>query len=227
MGNTDFIHKKSLIRFHDGLSWLMQIIMFLTLGLLVLPTQLWKVIPIGLLIALFLMLVARPVSVFMTLLFSKTSLQENIFISWVGLRGAVPIIVAIFPLVYGIPKASIIFNIVFFIVLLSILVQGTTIPTVARWLKLDLPMVKQSYHPLEFMPAGKSKNDLIEVPVPEGSPIAGNSIVRLGLSKNVLIVLIIRDEQFVIPSGNTIIKAGDIMLVLAEKSELPAFCNLV
>lgn len=136
-GNQEFPHKKDLIRFHDGLTWLMQIGMFLTLGLLVFPSKLLQVAGVDILIALFLMLVARPVSIFALTCFSQLQFKEKLLVSWVGLRGAVPIILATFPLVAGIAKAETIFNLVFFIVLTSMLFQGTSIPWIAKYLKLD------------------------------------------------------------------------------------------
>jgi cell volume regulation protein A len=136
MGNSAFVQKKSLLRFHDGLAWLMQIAMFLALGLQVFPSHLVPVVATGILVAAFLMVLARPASVMIGLSFSRLTLREKGLVSWVGLRGAVPIVLATFPLVAGIEKAEMIFNLVFFIVLTSALLQGSSIPMVARWLKL-------------------------------------------------------------------------------------------
>ncbi|MGH7829029.1 MAG: potassium/proton antiporter, partial [Candidatus Binatia bacterium] len=121
LGNSKFLHKKSLIRFHDGLAWLMQIAMFLTLGLLVFPSRLPEVFIPGLILALFLIFIGRPLSVWLTLAFSKLRWREKTLVSWVGLRGAVPIILATFPLLAGVPQAETIFNVVFFTVLTSVL----------------------------------------------------------------------------------------------------------
>jgi cell volume regulation protein A len=148
MGNNNFIHKKSLIRFHDGLAWLMQIAMFLTLGLLVFPSRHVPVIGSSVLIAAFLIFLARPISVMATLSFSKIGLREKTMVSWVGLRGAAPIILATFPLLAGLPRADIIFNIVFFIVLTSVLLQGTSIALIARWLEVDRPISTKPQYPL-------------------------------------------------------------------------------
>lgn len=136
VGRQHFVHKTELMHFHEGLTWLMQIAMFLTLGLLVYPAQLVGVIWVDLLVALFLIFLARPISVFIALLFSSFNIREKAMISWVGLRGAVPIILATFPLMAHLPKAVEIFNLVFFIVLTSVLIQGTLVPVVAKWLKL-------------------------------------------------------------------------------------------
>lgn len=139
MGSWDFAHKDSVMRFHDGLAWLTQIAMFLTLGLLVFPSQLVPIFISGLAMAGVLIILARPISVFLCLLFARMSFNEKLFVSWVGLRGAAPIILATFPLLAGIAQAQLIFNLVFFIVLTSILLQGTSIPLVARWLGVAAP----------------------------------------------------------------------------------------
>jgi len=132
LGNQDLIHKKSILKMFDGLAWLMQIVLFLTLGLLVFPSQIIPYFGIGILISLFLIIVARPVSVFLSLLFFKMRLRRRFYISWVGLRGAVPIVFATYPLLAGIDKANMIFNIVFFISVTSVLIQGITLSIVAQ-----------------------------------------------------------------------------------------------
>jgi cell volume regulation protein A len=139
MRKGDFAHRQSLLRFHDGLAWLMQITMFVTLGLQVFPSRLLPIMGIGLLVALFLMVVARPASVFLSLALSRMSYREQALISWVGLRGAVPIVLATFPLLAGYAKADMIFHLVFFIVLTSVLLQGPSISFVAKALKVDAP----------------------------------------------------------------------------------------
>ena len=139
LGSSDFVHKRILIQFYDGIAWLMQIILFLTLGLLVFPSRVWAVAGSGLLISAFLILVARPIGVFGTLLFFRTDRRSKIFLSWVGLRGAVPIVFATYPLIAGLPESDLIFNLVFFIAVSSVLVQGTMLPVVARWLRLTVP----------------------------------------------------------------------------------------
>tara|TARA_R110002072_G_scaffold123719_2_gene259088 strand:- start:2425 stop:3612 length:1188 start_codon:yes stop_codon:yes gene_type:complete len=136
MGRVRFNHKKKLIHFSDSITWLMQIAMFLVLGLLVFPSQLVGVIWIDIIIAFFLIIVARPISVFISLMFSQFNMREKLMISWVGLRGAVPIILATFPLIADVPNAKGIFNLVFFIVITSVLIQGTLISFMAHILKL-------------------------------------------------------------------------------------------
>jgi cell volume regulation protein A len=220
MGKRDFIHKRSVMRFHDGLAWLMQIAMFLALGLLVFPSHLLPIIGIGLISAAFLIVVARPASVFVTLAFSKIGLREKTMISWVGLRGAVPIVLATFPLLAGLPKAEMIFDLVFFIVLMSILLQGTSIAVVARLLKLDAPASDKPAYPIELEPAAGITSALVDIEVPASSAIAGKQIVDARFPKAALIVLIARGKEFIVPKGGTIIQPCDRLLVLADKEEL-------
>lgn len=222
LGNQDFIHKRSLMRFQDGMAWIMQIAMFLTLGLLVFPSRLPPILGVGLLLAIALMLVARPLSVFLALLPCRVGWREKVFISWVGLRGAAPIILATFPLLAGIPQAELIFNVVFFVVLTSVLMQGTTLPFLAKWLRLDAPAPVQRVYPIEYTPVGGFKSELKEVPVPAGSPMAGRAIVELNLPDEFLVVLIARENDFMLPSGGTVLQAGDTLLALADRESYEA-----
>ena len=220
LGNRNFIHKKSLMRFHDGLAWLMQISMFLVLGLLVFPSRLVHVIGTGLAVSLFLMLVARPAGVFFNTVFSGMTVREKTMVSWVGLRGAVPIILATFPLLAGIPKADMIFNMVFFIVLSSALLQGTTIPVIAKWLGVDAPIPVKPTYPLECEPTGKMKCDLTEIVIPDNSAASNKRILELGLPDGTLVVLINRGDDFFVPGGGTVLQPGDRLLVLTDENTL-------
>jgi potassium/hydrogen antiporter len=218
MGNSDFIHKRSLMRFHDGLAWLMQIAMFLTLGLQVFPTQLVPIAGTGLLLALFLMIVARPLAVFLTLAFTSLTLQEKTMVAWVGLRGAVPIILATFPLLAGITQATMIFNLVFFIVLTSVLLQGTSIPLVARWLKVDEPLQRRlDASPVWNAPTGL-KSGLVEMTIPESSVAVGKRLIDIGLPKSTLVILIGRKGQCFVPDGSTVLEANDSLLVFTDQA---------
>jgi cell volume regulation protein A len=220
-GKSEFIHKKSLLRFFDGLAWLSQISMFLTLGLLVFPSHLLPVLGSGLLVSAFLMFLARPLSVFLSLLFSKLRWSEKVFISWVGLRGAVPIILATFPLIAGLPDSELIFNVVFFIVFTSALIQGWSIPPIARLLRVDAPYEKKRRYPIEFEAVEGADTELIDLIVPYQSAIAGKPIVQLGMPTDSLIVLISRNDSFVVPSGGTVLQEADTVLVLVNKDNLP------
>ena len=216
MSKQDFVHRRSLSRFLDGLAWLMQIAMFLTLGLLVFPSRLVPIIGIGLLTAMFLMFVARPISVFLGLLPTTYDWRERTFLSWVGLRGAVPIILATFPLLARMPQSDLIFNIVFFIVLTSVLLQGTSIPMVARWLKLDSPQERKRLYPIEYTPMEGLSSELKELPIPQNSRVVGKAVVELGLPDEFLIILIARGDEFMVPSGGTVLHAGDTLLALSD-----------
>jgi cell volume regulation protein A len=216
-GHQDFVHRRSLIRFHNGLAWLMQIAMFLTLGLLVFPSRIVPIIGMGLLIAAALIFIARPLSIFLSLAFSKFDFRQKAFISWVGLRGAVPIILATYPLLARLPEADSIFNIVFFVVLTSALLQGTSIPIVAKWLKVDEPIKNKPIYPIEFTPVSGFKNELKELHIPVNSAFAGKTIVELSLPQEFLIILIARNKEFIMPSGGIELLEGDTLVVLADK----------
>jgi cell volume regulation protein A len=221
MSRSHFLHKKSLMRFADGLAWLMQIAMFLVLGLLVFPSQLAAVAGRALLIGAVLILVARPLAVIPLLAPTRFTLRETGLLSWVGLRGAVPIVLATFPLVRGIPQAALIFNVVFFVVLMSVLVQGTTVPVVARWLRLDAPSRREKPPPLQVLESAQGTLDLHEIAIPDGSPAAGRRILDLDLPEEVLVVVVSRADGYVMPQGATVLLSGDRVLVLSDASSLP------
>lgn len=222
LGNGEFVHRRSLVRFHDGLAWLMQIVMFLALGLLVFPHELPPVIPHGLLLAGFLMLVARPAAVLIALANAQLRFRQKLLIGWVGLRGAVPIILATFPLLAGLDVARLFFNLVFFIVITSVLLQGTTIPWMTRLLKLEAPLPRRKQYPLEFVPATRTTSDLFELELPHDSTAVGLRILDLKLPQTALVLLIARGDDLLAPRGDTLLQAGDALTILAEKSDLGA-----
>lgn len=218
LGNSNFIHKRSLLKFYDGFAWLMQILMFLTLGLLVFPSQILPVVGIGLLISVFLMLVARPLAVILCLWPFKIYYKDLVFLSWVGLKGAVPIIFATYPMVENIPNASVIFHVVFFITLTSLLLQGTTLFHAARWLRLSIPEGKEKKTILEF-DRDTIKSVLEEFMVEPDFRCVDQSIVELDLPKTALIVMIERDGKYFTPNGHTVIEAGDRLTILADSKK--------
>jgi NhaP-type Na+/H+ and K+/H+ antiporters with a unique C-terminal domain len=218
VGNSNFVHKRSLLKFYDGFAWLMQIIMFLTLGLLVFPSQMLPIVGIGLLISAFLMLVVRPVAMILCLLPFKIHYKDLTFVSWVGLKGAVPIIFATYPMVENIPNASMIFHIVFFITLTSLLLQGTTLFNVAKWLKLSIPEEVAKKTILEF-DSDTIKSILEEIMVEPNFRCVNHEIMNLKLPKTALIVIIERDDKYFTPNGSTIIEAGDRLTVLADSKD--------
>ncbi|HVS31757.1 MAG TPA: potassium/proton antiporter [Thermoanaerobaculia bacterium] len=215
MARTNFVQRRTLTKFHDGIAWLMQIAMFITLGLLVFPSQLPPVAGVSLVMAVVLMFVARPVAVFISTAAARMTLRERLLVSWVGLRGAVPIILATFPLVAGIPAAGAIFNIVFFIVFASVILQGTTIAMVARWLGLDTAVV-EDYSPAVAHLAGRGESAMITLEVPKGSRAAGKRVVELGWPRQALILVIYRGNEFFVPNGATMLAGGDRLIVLTS-----------
>jgi cell volume regulation protein A len=219
LGNQELIHKRTIIKAFDGFAWIMQIILFLTLGLLVFPSHIIPVIGLGLLISAFLILIARPLSVFLSLMFFKVKNRNRLFISWVGLRGAVPIVFATFPLLAGVEKADMIFNIVFFVSLTSVLIQGTTLVTIAKWLHLLLPEGAKKRTMTDLVLFDSQKTEFVEIVLPKGNPSVGKQIVQLELPKTALIVMIQRNEKFISPTGTTVLEPLDKLYVLSEDSE--------
>ncbi|MCE5300974.1 MAG: potassium/proton antiporter [Spirochaetia bacterium] len=217
VGNGRMIHKRNIVRFNESIAWFMQIVMFIVLGLLVYPSRLLPVMGQGAVAALLLMFVARPLSIFINLSFSGYTVREKLMISWVGLLGAVPIILATFPLAAGVEGGEMIFNMVFFVVLLSALFQGSTIAFVAKLLKVNAPLSEQRKYPLEFEQMAGIDADLNEVIIPFGSDVAGKRVFELGVPQGCVITMISRGENFIIPNGTTVLEEGDVMLVMAEK----------
>ncbi|MBX2929429.1 MAG: potassium/proton antiporter [Saprospiraceae bacterium] len=219
LGNQDLIHKKTILKMFDGLAWLMQIVLFLTLGLLVYPTQIIPVIGIGLLISLFLIFVARPLSVFISLLPFKMKNRRRFYISWVGLRGAVPIVFATYPLLAGIEKANMIFNVVFFISLTSVLIQGTTLTLLAKWLHVALPEKVKRLAPTDAFLSEHPKTVMQEIEISSDAFAAGKKIVDLGFPKTAIIAMIKRGNKYITPNGSTVIAENDVLIVLSDTQE--------
>ena len=219
LGNQDIIHKKSILKFFDGLAWLMQIVLFLTLGLLVFPSHVFEVFGIGLVISLFLIFVARPLSVFISLIPFKMKNRRRLYISWVGLRGAVPIVFATYPLIAGIEKAEMIFNIVFFISVTSVLIQGTTLSLVAKWLHVALPEKVKPMGATDMLLSDQPKTLMHEININANSAVIGKKIVDLGFPKNAIITMIKRDDKYITPNGSTVINLNDSLIILYDKPE--------
>lgn len=218
VGNARIVHKKSMGTFFDGFAWLWQIVMFLTLGLLVNPHELLPVAPIGLMVGMFMIVVARPASVFLCLLpFKNFSVKGKLYISWVGLRGAVPIIFATYPLIAGIEHASLIFNVVFFITILSLLIQGTTVTLAARWLdQIDEPERKNEFG-IEL--PDQIKSAMSEIDITPVVLLHGNKLMELTLPDHTLAVMVKRGGRYFIPKGNTVLKENDKLLMISDNDE--------
>lgn len=217
VGNTRIVAvRKEINTFMNGLTWLFQIIMFLALGLLVNPHEMLDVAGIALLIGLFMIVVARPVSVFLCLLpFRRMTNRARVFVSWVGLRGAVPIIFATYPVLAEVPGYNQIFNIVFFITLLSLVVQGMSISTMARWLHLDLPQEKEGNEFGVELPE-EIDTKLEDLTLTQEMLANGNRLADMNIAKGTLVMLVKRGNEFIIPNGQVELKAGDKLLFISE-----------
>jgi cell volume regulation protein A len=220
LGNHRIMHKRTILKVFDGLAWLMQIVLFLTLGLLVFPSHILPVIGIGLLISAFLIFVARPIGVFISLFPFEMKLRRRFYISWVGLRGAVPIVFATYPLIAGADQADMIFNIVFFVAITSVMIQGTTLSLVAKWLHVAVPEKAKARGPLEVLFADKEKSAMMQIEIAESSSVIGKEIVALDMPESCVIVMIQRDEKYITPSGQTVLEAGDKLIVLGDNEKM-------
>jgi len=216
LGNQDLIHKNTILQMYDGLAWLMQIVLFLTLGLLVFPSHIVPFMGIGIIISLFLIVIARPISVLISLVFFKMKMRRRIYISWVGLRGAVPIVFATYPLLAGIDKADMIFNIVFFISVTSVLIQGTTLTVVAKWLNVGSPENISTYDDIETWHPDIPKSAIKEIDIKPDFYAVNKRIVDLNFPKNAHITMIIRDNEYMTPTGFTVISANDTLVVISD-----------
>jgi len=220
LGNREFIHKKSLTKHFDGQAWFMQTIMFLSLGLLVFPTKLFPLVKIGLILSFCLIFIARPIAVYMALLPFKINARSKAFISMVGLRGSVPIILAIYVKSYHVPIADLVFNLVFFISITSVLIQGTSFSLVAKWLKVVVPIDLKRKSELDKEQTQTEKSIKSEVLIQKGVSSIGKKIVDLHIPVGVLITWIKRNHKYLIHDGNFMIKENDILEVIAENEEL-------
>jgi cell volume regulation protein A len=218
IGNSKFVHKRSSLNFFDGLAWMSQLIMFLTLGLLVNPSELVPIIIPGLIISLLMIFFSRPLTVFLCLLpFRKMPFKDKAYISWVGLRGAVPIIFAIFPLVADLPHARLIFNIVFFCTLVSLVIQGTSLTVVASWLNLaESPKKIKKLRNFDIDFSNDIKSVTTEIEITPSILKKGNLLMNLSLPDNTLVVMVKRDEKYFVPTGKTTLLERDKILIITD-----------
>lgn len=230
IGNSEELtYRYSILSFNEGFAWMAQIVMFVILGLFVFPSHLflWDNIVKGLLISIILMFVARPIAVFTNLIKSNYTLKEKLFLSWAGLRGAVPVVLAIFPLLAGLENSQEIFNIVFFVVLTSTLIQGSTITYMAEKLGVDDPRASKPVHSLELISIGKPNVEMVEYHVTEKNKIIGRSLADIPLPNNSLVNAIIRNDDIITPSGQTVIEDNDILYILVSKKKKDDLINIL
>ena len=221
IGNSKFVHKRSSLNFFDGLAWMSQLIMFLTLGLLVNPHELIPIILPGLIISFLMIFFARPLTVFLCLLpFRKMQFKDKAYVSWVGLRGAVPIIFAIYPLVENVPHARLIFNIVFFCTLISLIVQGTSLPLIARWLNLaEKPRQIKKMRNFDVDFSDDIKSVMTEIEITAKILEKGNLLMDLSLPDNTLAVMVNREGNYFVPTGLTFLKEKDKLFIFTDNHE--------
>lgn len=213
IGNNRFVFQHATFLFLDGLAWLSQIAMFVMLGLLVNPPSLLEVWGEGLIIAAILVFIARPLAVSPLLALTGFSWRETALISWVGLRGSVPIILAIFPLLFGIDEAGLVFNVVFFVVLISATLQGSTLPWVANKLSLTQSPPSNPAKTLEIPSLGDVDADIVEVKLGDKSRVCGFSLTQVPLPNDIEIAMMVRGKKVIPPKPDTILCAGDHLFV--------------
>ena len=217
VGNKRVVHKKSIVTFFDGLTWLLQIALFIILGLFVDAHNLLPIAGFALLAGLFMIFIARPLAVQLCLVFFPSiSMRGRWFLSWVGLRGAVPIIFATYPLMSQVEGAETLFHIVFFITLLSLLIQGSTMPAVARLLGLDEEVKNEvSLFGVEIPQHTGAK--MVEREVTEEMLASGRRLMEIDLREEELVILVRRGDDYMVPKGKLALQVGDVLLIVFEQ----------
>lgn len=223
IGNSKFVHKRSIMKFFDGLTWLCQLLMFLTLGLLVNPHELVPIIIPGLIVSFLMIFITRPLSVFISLApFRRMSVREKGFVSWVGLRGAVPIIFSILILAADIPHARLIFNVVFFCTLVSLIVQGTSLPLMANLFGVaEMPKKERSPKYFDIELPEDAKSSIFEIIVNQNILNRGKLLMDLGMPDSTLVIMIRRNDMFFVPTGKTELKLNDKLLIITDTQQIP------
>ena len=217
IGNADVNYRLSIQHFHEGFAWVAHLLMFVLLGLLVFPAGLISITWQGLILSFILMFVARPISVFLCTIYMKFTLKEKTLVSLAGLKGAVPIVLATFPLLAGLPNSQLFFDVVFFVVLTSTLIQGAAISPVAGWLGLTKDPQPVPPHSLELVSLEKTNKRIVQVRLEDKSILEGKMLSELDLPKDSLIACIIRDDRVITPRGSTTLACGDLLYVLTDK----------
>jgi len=221
LGNTKVVHKNSLINFFDGIAWLSQIGLFIMLGLLVFPSRLMEIAPEAITVALFLAIVARPVSIFISTMFSDFNFKSKIFISWAGLKGATPIVFASLVATKVGSEAHLIFDIVFFSVFTSALLQGMTLRPLARALNLLYEAIDDPDFPVDMEVLDKTKNGIKQLCIEKDDFAVTRRVVDLNLSEGVLVLFIKRSGSFIVPNGSTCFEEQDkVLIVSPEKKQI-------
>jgi len=219
MGNRTFVHKQGVLNFSEALSTIVNIGMFVLMGLLVFPHEWSNLWLQGLLLFLVLTFIARPVAVFLGTIGMNFGFRNKLFASWAGLRGAVPIVLATYPAAAGLQIGNEVFNLVFFAVILSILVQGSTLGVVAKWMGLAEPARPKALFSLEMITMAKSDYDMVVLDLPGPRGREGPRIRDLSLPEGAVITLVTRGDQVVLPKGETRLQGWDQVTVLAHSPD--------
>jgi len=224
LGSSSIVFRRGIFSFHDAIAWLGQIVLFVMLGLLSFPSRLLAVAWEGLLIAIVLILIARPLAVWASAWPFRFRRRELTFLSWVGLKGAVPITLATFPLMAGVPQSQLIFNAVFFVVLVSAITQGWSLPLVARWLNIGRPADPTPALSVEINALRQVDGEILDYTVKPRTHVAGQRLRDLALPDGVVVSLIVRGRDVVMPRGTTLLMPGDHVFV-AMRMNLEPFIN--
>ena len=219
LGNGQLPYKAGLVRVQDALAWLSQVTMFLMMGLLVFPSRLLEIAPVGLLLAILLAVIARPLVVWLCLLPFRYPAREVAYIGWVGLRGAVPIILAAYPVLAGAPGAERIFDTVFFVVVVSALIPGATVAPLARRLRLETSEPPAPQAVLEIESRRPLRGELLSFYVDDALPVAGERLADVPFPEGAAVTLIVRGDQVIAPRGGTVLTPGDHVYVFARDED--------
>jgi potassium/hydrogen antiporter len=214
IGNSDLVFRRGTLLYHDAAAWLAQIVMFVMLGLLAFPSRLLDVALSGILIAIILIFVARPLAVVLSLAPFRLSWRDDVFIGWVGLKGAVPIVLATYPLMLGVPGSDVLFDLIFFVVLVSAITQGWSLPLLAKRLRLQLPPLPTPPVTLEITSLKHLDGDIVEYTLGARSRAANRLLRDIRLPDNVVVALIARGEHIVPPRGSTMLLPDDHLFIV-------------
>ena len=227
LGTASTPARRTIVTFHEGLAWVAQLGLFLTLGLLVYPSELIAIIPQGAAIAIVTAALARPLAAVLFTLGADYDLRERLMLGWAGLRGGTPIVFATFPVTAGLEQGLLIFNVAFFVVLISTVIQGTTIEPVARMLRVTSSELAIPTPLVEPVLLSRLGAEVVQFPVREGYAVVDHPVRELGLPREALLNVIVRGDRAIPPRGSTIVQAGDQLHLIVRQEVALEFQNLL